>query len=534
MNPKTRALLWEQGRVAGVLTLWCLGLVLLSFLFFRWGHGFRDLYMYRDFLIFWLYAPQAGLALLFLLRLNVSGHLDFRFEARLARLPVSTAMLTFIPLLTRVACLMAHFAGISLISWSFYGQFLSPMALVLTIMAYLVLQALVWTEKSAVYLALIPLAASPLVFILLRALGLLPRFRFAERAIATQTQTVVVIVCLALLPGILGLAWLGVTWERRNEHHRLFSLDRLRAWFERHQPFLKQAFMSQEEARYWFERMNSGAKLMRIMSILLIVGVPAVIVCVLLWNALAPVRSYYASAFRLDFLLFRMGPYGAVVFTALFMGAIREFSRSMWPLPLGEFTTTRPVSDARLAWIHLLLMTRRFMFCLLGAFALSNVLHWWFIPEHYMFMVQQLLSGPDRLLPLAYFLAPLFWAGILVWLALWCVKPLLVFMGLLLLIGRLQIGNAPPDVIALCLFCVFLLVYLGQLFRHAWRENLFSRVGWVVYLAAHLLLALFIWWPGASGYAAGYALVLALLFVALLLSPIIALPKQVMRKRVVN
>jgi hypothetical protein len=51
-------------------------------------------------------------------------------------------------------------------------------------------------------------------------------------------------------------------------------------------------------------------------------------------------------------------PYFPVLLVALVIGLTREFSRQMWPLSFTEFHRTKPVTDAHLAWCHILVMSR--------------------------------------------------------------------------------------------------------------------------------------------------------------------------------
>ncbi|HEX73088.1 MAG TPA: hypothetical protein ENN65_07215, partial [Candidatus Hydrogenedentes bacterium] len=109
MNPKIRALIWEQFRVAGTLTLWCLAFSCVMILS---ANTSSRLLLANDFSTI-CSVFLAGLALLLLFRQNVAGQLDVQYEPRLSRLPVGAAALTFIPMGIRLLSITFAFAGLN-------------------------------------------------------------------------------------------------------------------------------------------------------------------------------------------------------------------------------------------------------------------------------------------------------------------------------------------------------------------------------------------------------------------------------------
>ncbi len=531
MNPRQKALLWEQWRVAGILTLWCLGLCLaLSFVLLLLYHSYFSHPDYRWCMTYWLNGWLTGLTLLFLLRQNVAGHMTTRLEPRLARLPASSAMLTFIPLSTRATCLALYFVCLSAISLVFTGAPLSWSALPVFLAAYLVLQAAAWAETIMLGALVFAPSFCFLLFLLLRMLGILRRGNFIEKWAASLSATSLVQACIALMVFALAAAWVGVVWERRNEHRRFVSLDRVFALLERLRRPLTREFRSLAEGRCWYERRIAGGAVARMLPMMALVALPGSVAVVFALPLLLGDETKHAAGVRLDLMLIRLGPYGAVAFSMLLLGTIREFTRTMWPLSLSEFSASKPIGGTHLAWPHMLAMTRWMMVLLLLAFAGSNALYWGFMRSHFLLMAEQLLDGETRLLALAYFVGPLFGGAIVAWLALWGARPLLV--GAAMMAASAVIGHGTWEII-LHLFCVYVLIRSGALLAYAWRARLFSRAGWAMLLAMHPLLAVLIYWPGPPDRAAAVgALTLALAASSLILSPMIALPRQAARKRI--
>lgn len=534
MNRKIQALLWEQGRVAGVLTVWCLGVSMVVLGLLWLGKSHLSSTDFSGIVRTWLYASLAGLGALFLLRQNTEGHLDMHFEARLARLPVSTAALTFIPLGLRLLSFLIYFVIVSGLCYGFTGAPLAMEALPMVAVGYLMVQAIVWTQLDLLYVTVAPILFSPLLYISLRVVGLIPRHNSIADFVSGINAGDVAMACLAIFPFAVGLAWAGVRWERRNEHRRFFSLAGLSEFLQRVQPAINKPFKSSEAARVWFERAGSGISTAGLMLPLMVIAIP---VFLLMRAFFDPNSLAYRRVLLGEFLLWvQFAPYLMVIIAMAILGLIRDFSRRAWPLSLTEFTNTKPMSHARLAWLHMAVMSRRAAVCLALAFGLSYLLHATILPEQFLLTVEVLRNSPEPLVAATYFFVPLFWAALLTWLALWCGKSLLIAGTVAMAIGffgNLLIGASldfwPVYVYA---FWATVLLHTAWLWRWAWKKKLFTPWAWAGFIVLHGMLTVFVWWPGPpENRTAWDAVLLPLTAVALLFSPIIALPRQVERKR---
>ena len=145
MKSPFRALLWEQSRVAGVLSLW---LILLSVPLFLILLVQNKIMPYRENLFL------VGAALLFLgygmciiYRLDAEGHLTGAFEQRLTRLPVKTLMLVLSTLCIRFAFLFLTGCAFSFLAFLFGGAEI-PLPIFIGILeVYLLYQTVDWTRK---------------------------------------------------------------------------------------------------------------------------------------------------------------------------------------------------------------------------------------------------------------------------------------------------------------------------------------------------------------------------------------------------
>jgi hypothetical protein len=170
-----------------------------------------------------------ALALLFLLRQNVAGHLDLKFEPRLSRLPVTNLPLALIPVGMRMVCLVLFYLALSGLYWLLFRETISTDFLVYACTLYTVAQALLWTRM---YLLLVPIPVIGSIYLFLREFDLIYMsyrwtkmlnifFKDLDAAILTDFPR----FCLSILPLMLYLIFVGVRWERRNEQKRLFSFE---------------------------------------------------------------------------------------------------------------------------------------------------------------------------------------------------------------------------------------------------------------------------------------------------------------------
>jgi len=214
------------------------------------------------------------------------------------------------------------------------------------------------------------------------------------------------------------------------------------------------------------------------------------------------------------------------------VGLIREFSRQMWPLSLTEFHRTKPVSDAHLAWCHILVMTRYTFIALIVVFVLVHIFNMYFLSPELRILATAFDEPDTALFPVAWLIEPLFLGCVLAWLALWCTRPLVVgaLIALVGLFTNLLVFGF--GILFVYIFIAYLLVRSARLLYHSWQENVLPRRVWYVYLALHVILPLLIWFPGPPELASKPdSLFITCAFTALLLSPILALPQQIARKR---
>lgn len=539
MNPKIRALLWEQFRTAGTLTLWTLALTILviaSTIISTWMLSAEDFITVSIFCI-------TGIPLLLLFRQNVAGQVDIQYEPRMSRLPVDTMTLALIPLVVRLLCITFYFAGLNLLNWVVFGGELPLYILVNTCALYAILQALVWS-RTYLIVALLPIAAlgygiwrvieriSTSDFteatkeflydrLIVEYIRLLSRvFRDTVKGLEYNDFTEIFLV---LLPLALLLACQGVRWERRNEQRRFLNLSGVAKLAEKLRSPLSHGFSCVSEARVWFERSENG----------IVVGIIFAI-SMLLFPLMADVNP-----FGMDVYVIGKSPYLGLACAAILLGVIRDFSRHLWPLSMTEFTRTKPISNAWLAWFHIIVMTRYAFIALVVFFVLSNVVYALTIPE-FSILVTMMREGVFGLDPLYVIVEPLFWGCLFVWIGLWCAEPIVLGLMVLLAIdlpNQFTIQYSPiisGDAQNLFLygFCLYLLIRSVRLLHYAWKNEIFTIRQWSIYAAAHLLLPLLIWWPCPSEVPAALeSFYLTLAFTSLVLSPIIALPRQVARKR---
>jgi len=521
MNPKIRALLWEQFMVAGTLTLWVFTVV-GSFLFFTTLTQYRllkgdDYDVLAGFLIM-------SLALLFLLRQNVAGHLDLKFEPRLSRLPVTNLPLALIPVGMRLVCLVLFYLALRALYWLLFRETISTDLLIYACTLYTVAQALLWTRM---YLLLVPIPVIGSVYLFLLTFDFIqPNNEFGKMVDAAILDDFPRF-CLSLLPLALYLIFVGVRWERRNEQKRLFSFEGVANLSQDWRRSLSHEFSSVAEARVWFEQNKSGINITILTGLIMVIFYPALFSI----PDFRPVRHgdtfFYPYAYAQT-----LPPYFPVLLVALVVGLIREFSRQMWPLSLTEFHRTKPVSDAHLAWCHILVMTRYTFIALIVVFVLVHIFNMYFLSPELRILATAFDEPDTALFPVAWLIEPLFLGCVLAWLALWCTRPLVVgaLIALVGLFTNLLVFGF--GILFVYIFIAYLLVRSARLLYHSWQENVLPRRVWYVYLALHVILPLLIWFPGPPELASKPdSLFITCAFTALLLSPILALPQQIARKR---
>ena len=525
MNPKIRALLWEQFRVAGTLTLWVF-MVVGAFLFLTTLTQYRimmgdDYEALADFLML-------SLALLFLLRQNVAGHLDLKFESRLSRLPVTNPPLALIPVGMRMVCLVLFYLALSALYWLLFRQSISTDFLIYACTLYTVAQALLWTRM---YLILLVIPITGTTYIFLQQFDLINTSNWFIKMLDTLLKHLDTAIltdfprfCLSILPLTIYLIFVGVRWERRNEQKRLFSIEGVTNLGQDWRHFRSHEFGSVAEARIWYERNKSGINTTALTILIMVVFYP------IFWAISGTRQSYY---FFTSFAYIQtLPPYFPVIIIALALGLTREFSRQMWPLSLTEFNRTKPVTDAHLAWCHILVMSRYAFIALVAVLVLTTAFNVYFRSTELRILVTAFDQPDTALFPIAWLIEPLFLGCILTWLSLWCARPLVAG-------AILSINSVFANQILFGFGSLFVYIFLGyllarsaRLLLYGWKERILPRRVWYGYMALHIILPLLIWFPGPPEFASkpdSFLIVCA--FTAMLLSPILALPRQIARKR---
>lgn len=543
MNLKIRALVWEQTRVAGIVSLWCF--LVTAMLYFV--IGLRRYWFYApDYLTLHFLLLFLG-GVLFLFRQNNSGHLVIGFEHRLARLPLYNVPLALVPLAARCACYALYGMGMVILFRFHVGYFLPASMLLFPVAVYALVQSAVWSGSGLLCLGL---AAASVAGWVLFELWVAPEVYLSALVDGSlrPIEDVVVVLLLGYLFAIaFGLSLLGIRWQRTRSvpAFSVFSATRNRKIRKPETP--GSDFSSALDARVWFD-LHAG--MMRPLSVLIGSIVLAALFGVLV--RLAQPWVYKTFSVQGDLLVIRGIPADAirwlplmtVVFGAGVIGLFRDFSRTMWPISLSIFTRTKPLDAASLAWSHLLAMTRMLFIALLVVFILSNALYILLFPgELQMMAASARVSGVFR--PVIFYIEPLFWACILSWLALTCLRPLA--FGSLAVIGFGTLAFLPFDtdvfsflqseeawIIWLYFLYGLLIIRSALLTCRIWRARLLSGRFCITFLAGHLAATLFIWWPGPlHKEAALYSFLLTFVFVVLLLSPLVALPYTIARRRAI-
>lgn len=363
MNPKYRALIWEQRQVAGAITVACFLvaaalMVLLDVMdspdrFPRMssiGNGDGP-----EISLYVAMAMSFLAALLCVLGLDARGHLTTGFDMRLARLPVATLPIVTIALVVRTIALLLM--GLALwFVYAFLFEEVYPWYWILAAAeAYLILQALAWSRGVITGLSY------PIVFLLVAATllrvgtgGDLEDLIGDGFRVLTAPPVIVITAPFAFL-----LALAGVHGHRRDRRYGLPGpteiLDRVRFRSARRDT----PFASALDAQIWYEWKRSGW---------ILPGLSLLVWCLLmlLWAALR-------NQDEMDGFWAQHLPYFAVVLSAVIAGLVSGvpiYKRQGASTPFQEL---RPIDAAGLANAKLLVKTRSLFYTISGAFLLSLV-----------------------------------------------------------------------------------------------------------------------------------------------------------------
>ncbi len=344
MNDKYRALVWEQSRLAGVVSVWCLGLG-VSFIAWLWlAQQLRWIFMHdaQELGALATVIGSAAAALIFTLRFDAAGHLTFGFDARLFRLPIKIGPCTTIILVFRALGVLVVALGSVISCNALLGGNIGIWPVVGVVALYLTTQALSWSKDSVPSIKyLLPALLVAVVLFLLGGGG---------RAIAESQWTETIksfdiaplIWALALIVS-LAAAYAGVRWSRHGVRRgpaplvelidRLADLRRGKA----------KRFRSPFQAQLWYERRRFGW----------FVPATVLVATALLFGVLLVVKKAQRPALGSHDALAFLGllSFLGFIVAALIAGPVSGATafRRRWETSSSRYPLLRPLATAALA-----------------------------------------------------------------------------------------------------------------------------------------------------------------------------------------
>ncbi len=416
MKTSTKALMWEQARICGVIVAWLVvvGSLVLSSLWMNitLKNTIHALDLSIMALIVYMMITFLG-ALLLVLRTNTQGHLTFQFEPHHFRLPVATATLTRTIFLTRLLFMIMLCIILWVIVQSQSVVAFPSWFLLLSILIYAILQALGWSYRTVTWVGYV-LAALFLVLPMIVVCVLIYEINIGHttspllRWVITKPYGIIEVwgfVPVLLLSYLFG--WMGVHLSRLGLTRgplRFYSLLRQlkyqlfpEAWH----------FSSPFAAQLWYEWRRIGY-LLPTLSAVVFIGLLLVNWLLLPIEEIIDEKDLIVTGFYAQII-----PLLAVFFAAMFAGAIAI-------RPRRNFTNYRPL-PLRLSALALLLAQWKALMLTLAVamplsvlgFVLFDPVEVHFLWEHY---TADLLSTAELL---SIFLAPLLLTTGLAWIALW-------------------------------------------------------------------------------------------------------------------
>jgi len=395
-----RALAWEQARSVMTLLACLYGMATVVHLALLTGVSGNVLSLHdaRDSAIF-----ASGLALLAavascLVRLNQSGHIDWGFEPRMARLPLETFPLVAIPYFLRCGSLALLAVALQLQHRFFFGDVLPTTLVLLPITACALSHAVLWGRTGLSGLSHLLWVAA-----LLFLSGLLWRDPDAinfEAYLANMLESAATLPAtfVAVLAGGV-VSYVGVSLSRRGERRgppelwQLWQRDRWR------NPLPDVPHSSPLDAQLWLEWRRVGTTMPT--------GTFFGGLCI--QGGLVTLLYFDADPLIARFILY--GPYLALVMTCILV------SGRLYPTPglrssrHQRFDQLRPSDDRLRAQAWMLTYARGLALSLPIAFALAS-LGWILAPgSEWNALYQGYLLGTISPLELAgVFSRPLLWS----------------------------------------------------------------------------------------------------------------------------
>ncbi len=402
MRSPFRALLWEQSRVAGVLSLWIIGLRLLLLPFHLFLKD-RNSYNLDDFNAFFILILLLTHILCLTYRRDANGHLTGGFEKRLMRLPLRTPLLALTILYIRLFFFCITLVALLLFNTSLFAVNVPYFDWIVMLELYLIFQTVDWIRHAIRGLSWIPL-------LFLVALVFIPTLNWEEGAfgvfLGTLTQEIVSpgFLLFTLLAATL-LSWLSVNILRRGACYGipgpLMLIQQLREMGKAR----TQAFSSPAEALLWYEWKRHGWKL----------PVRMLFVCVVLY--LLYFAFCYPSEEKSDFFTIAFSVYTipliALLLITPFTGWLTTGFRFILRRPQSQFPHMRPVTPLDHAWAKWLMLLKSLLLATAIAGCLSLIGTIAFAPSNIHVLWTSLQKGENSLFeviiissaPLLFFLA---------------------------------------------------------------------------------------------------------------------------------
>ena len=434
MKSPFRALLWEQSRVAGVLSLWIIGLRFLLLPCFIFLHVI-DFYDMEQLNFLFVLSLLLVYSLCLVYRRDTHGHLTGGFEKRLMRLPLRTPLLVLTIFYIRFFSLCITAATFFFFDKLLFGFNVPYTDFIGVLELYLIFQTVDWIRHAIRGLFWIPL-------LFLVALIFIPTLNWEEGEfgvfLGTLTQEIVSpgFLLFALLAATL-LSCLGVHILRRGACYGipgpLLLIQQLREMGKAR----TQAFSSPAEALLWYEWKRHGWKLPVRM---LFVCVLLYLLCFAFWY---PPEEQEDALFTLDFFVYT-APLIALLLVTPFTGWLTTGFRSVLKYPQSQFPAMHPVTPLDHTWATWLTALKSLLLATGLAGCLSLIGTIVFTPSNIHLLLTTLQEGESSLLEVIMIsTAPLLVVFALAWMLYF--KETMVFILLCMLSSHFYIPDHPSE-----------------------------------------------------------------------------------------
>lgn len=523
MNPKYRALIWEQGRVGGVLAV-CLSFFSGLVMAFHW------------YLAYWQHSITRGdaqetslgamlvagilLSGIMILRQDTTGQLIPFFDARHTRLPIRTLPLVSILFFSRLLFLLFLCLAHLLLYRAAFKEMPPPLYVFLPLTIFLVAQTMSWCYRSITGISYLTI----IVLFLIPALLAVSRnyedgyFSAAEAMARGMSQAAVL---LFLLPVTYGLCLIGVHWERRDERYGLPTERELLDAVTGMGATPAQRFSSPLEAQIWYERRRTGWMLPGITLLVLLVLLVVLV-------SVPDITNYYVS------LTAQFTPLIALPFGAFVTGIYSLTDKC-------TYASLRPSGPSVYANAKLLALGRSLTWSVLIVSSLS-IGGFLFVGSAEMAILREALAHRETtyIEITAILLAPCLLAAMAAWVALWVGIPIVAVLmaGIVLMLNMsmafFNLIEMYVDVLSIILFCFYvygsIFIVASALLWSTWRGYL-SRTGFLAAAITWMTLAGFLLLIGPdTGEKWLYPLSLCLVFSGYVIVPVAALPHAFIRQ----